>query len=52
MQLSFGDAEGPRCRKRTRRKVFLAEMDQGEVTDQASNQGSQSPRSTTEAEHA
>ena len=28
MQLSFGDAEGLGNRKRTRREVFLAEMDQ------------------------
>ena len=28
MQLSFGDAEGLGGRKRTRREVFLAEMDQ------------------------
>ena len=28
MQLSFGDAEGLGSRKRTRREVFLAEMDQ------------------------
>jgi IS5 family transposase len=28
MQLSFGDAEGLVGRKRTRREVFLAEMDQ------------------------
>lgn len=28
MQLSFGDAEDLGCRKRTRREVFLAEMDQ------------------------
>lgn len=28
MQLSFGDAESLTNRKRTRREVFLAEMDQ------------------------
>lgn len=28
MQLTFGDAEGLGQRKRTRREVFLAEMDQ------------------------
>jgi hypothetical protein len=28
MQLSFGDAEGLGSRKRTRRQVFLAEMEQ------------------------
>ena len=28
MQLTFGDAEGLGQRKRTRREIFLAEMDQ------------------------
>lgn len=28
MQLSFGDAEGLEGRKRTRREVFLAQMEQ------------------------
>ena len=32
MQLTFGDAEGMGKRKRTRREIFLAEMEQaGEI---------------------